>query len=170
MPAQRSPRKTSPKPETKQGETLALPARPAYIKPRQAKNVELQDSAQLSLARRLSEASDNKKRLEEELKEANKTLDVVSQELTDYMLGAGIDSFRVSGLGTFFTQTKNRPNIVDRAALIAWLDARGEGHVAGRNVHPQTLLGIVNDLLKEGQDLPPGVTNFAQPRVSFRRA
>lgn len=144
---------------------------PSYIKPKKEKSEEvLSGSRQHELGVNIMSLKSTKKELEETLTETNKEIDALETELTELMETSGVDLFRVAGVGTFFTQEHYYPTVNDKESFASWLDENGEGAIAVRSVHPQTLKSWVKARLAEGLELPPMVTNFIKRRVNTRKA
>lgn len=150
--------------------------RPDYIKPiKKAAAVLAPDSSPGvqklgSLAAEFKDLKDRKEQHEDQLKEINKDIDALSQRIADLLESAGLHKISVDGVGTVSVEIKNRPTVNEKDQLIAWLDNHKMSKMAPRTVHPQSLLGLVNELLEQGNPLPDGVANFQQKRAALRRS
>ena len=156
-------------------------SRPAYVKPKRSKAAEVDEQDRLvELAKELHAKKARKAELEAELKDTNKAIDKLDEELGELMETRKVDLFRVAGYGTFYTQVKNYPSIVDPEEFINWLDAQGEGAMAKRTVHPSTLQAWVKERLENNLGLPKAksslgqeydlINNFQKVRVGTRKA
>jgi hypothetical protein len=145
--------------------------RPDFVKDKKPVAMDADNELHMKdLASRLSRCKLAKKELEAQVTELNKEIDAIDTELSELMQARGVDLFRISGVGTFFTQVVNYPSVSNTEEFVAWLDANGMGAMAKRTVHPQTLKGWVNDRLREGLDVGPHVNNFQKVRVNTRKA
>lgn len=146
-------------------------ARPSFIKDRVEQEAEVESTSKVAkLAAKLAEAKATKVTIEEDLTQANKDIDKFTQQLHEEMSTLGVEKLSVPGLGSFTAKFKNRPNVNDSEALIAYFDSTGQGEMAKRTVHPQRLLGWVNNQLDEGLTLPECINNFRQPSIDFRKS
>jgi hypothetical protein len=73
--------------------------------------------------------------------------------------------------GLAYKTTKVYPSVKDPDAFIAWLDAHGEGGIAKRSVHPQTLISWTNERMESGSELPNEeiLGTFAKTSVALRK-
>ena len=51
------------------------------------------------------------------------------------------------------------------AAVFAWLRAHGQDSAIKETVHPSTLSQIVGEQLKDGGEVPPGVSYYLKPQL-----
>lgn len=145
-------------------------SRPAYIKDKKEKAKEVNEGPLATMARELRALKDRKEALAEQEKEVNKAIDALSIKLADALESAGVDSFKVKDVGSIRIEEVHRPNVADKTAFLAWLDARGAGESAPRQVHHQRLVSLVKELLDANLPLPDGVTDFVQKRAAIRRS
>ena len=150
---------------------MAFENRPDFIKDKKPVEMDADNELRMKeLAKQLMYEKSLKKEQEEAVKETNKRIDAIDEELSQMMVARGVDLFRIKELGTFFTQEVNYPSVSNNEEFIAWLDQNGMGAMAKRSVHPSTLKGWVNDRLKEGLEVSPHVNVFKKTRVNTRKA
>lgn len=149
---------------------MSDPNRPAYIKDKKEKSKEVNEGPLAAMARELRALKDRKEDLAEQEKQVNKAIDELSIKLAESLESAGVDSFKVTGVGSIRIEEVHRPSVNDKEAFLAWLDARGASESAPRQVHHQRLVSLVKELLEAGLNLPPGVSDFVQKRAAIRRS
>jgi len=146
-------------------------ARPDFIPDKVEKELVLsENTSDAEQAKVLRSLKDQKEDLEMQLKAINTQIDSLSISLAESMESHGVDSFRVTGVGSVYIQELNRPNITDKDAFIVWLDETGQGALAPRSVHYKRLESLVKEMLAEGKALPASLTNFKQKRALIRRS
>ena len=143
--------------------------RPAFIEEKPEVEAEANPTV-TDLAKDLRRLKDMKENIEEQLKKTNGEIDEASTKLADLMETQGVDSFKVAGVGSVYIQTLNRPTVVDKDALIVWLDSRGMSDCAPRSCHHKKLESIVKELLEDSQPLPACLNVFQQKRALIRRS
>lgn len=119
---------------------------------------------------------ERKEALEGEIKEINKILSDPQDGLYPRILrqfdALGITNMKVDGVGTVYTFEMAVPKVLDDEQFIAWLDARGDGGIAKRSIHHQTLRAWYKDKLESGNDVPPRtmVDVYNVREVRFRKS
>jgi hypothetical protein len=129
-------------------------------------------SALRTLAESLSTLRVQKEKAEAELKELGKLVDARTTELLDAMDVAGLTSIRVDGVGLFSPMRSTYWSIEDRVAFFAWLKAEKPGDydaLVKPDIHPQTLRGWCNEVVKSGSAPPPHTTSFTKSGVRITK-
>jgi hypothetical protein len=108
-----------------------------------------------------------KDQAEEELSTANLHLEAISEIVEYKMDELQIRNFKTEKGETVYISSTAYPKVEDKAALFAWIKKKKMVEILGVNF--QTLKGICNDLLKEGEELPPGVECFIKSSVRMRK-
>ncbi len=145
---------------------------PDYIKPKKKVEGEVEsESEEQKLAIMLTEFYAAAKGFEARAEECWADYRETEQKLVALMTARGFDLFRIAGLATFSTKSSNHPSVTqgNQEAFNQWLDENGMGAIAKRSVHPQTLKGWVNDRLKNGEELPPMVSNFPTINIHIHK-
>lgn len=142
--------------------------KPDYVEAK-PETVAVADENVAVMAKRLRDAKDKKDELEEALTGTNKEIDELSKKLAERLESDGVDSIRVPDVGTVYIQIKNRPNVTDQDGLHMYLRENGHGAMIKETIHPMTLIGFVNERLKNNEELPPSINNFQQKLAVIRR-
>ena len=143
---------------------------PAYITRETEVQAPPEANAQLHLElHKLAELKFDKDRLEGELREQNKAIDMQQALCVAMMDKYGFKNCRTD-TAQFIRSHQKRPHVLNEDALFADLEARGQSALIKRSVHHQSLVGLINEAEKEG--LPPidGVEVERIPIVQVRRA
>lgn len=84
----------------------------------------------------------------------------------------GVSKLAIEGVGLFYTQTALFPAVHDKPKFVEWLDQVGEGALAVRAVHPQTLKKFWKTSLERGSELPPPevASAFEKRTIRLRKA
>lgn len=128
-----------------------------------------------ALAECLGRIRDNrllKEELEARVKAVNKALEIDQGIALTYFDAKGIRNMRMQAGGTFYINERMFPRVLDPEQFITWLDGVGDGALAKRSVHPQTLRSYYASRLKDGADLPPKevVEAYLDRQVRFRKS
>jgi hypothetical protein len=145
-------------------------ARPAHIKAKAETEVTTQSPTLVQWATKLRRLKDQKETLEAQLTEGNRAIDELSEKLANEMESMGVDKLRVPNVGSVFIQIKNRPNVVDQPGLLVWMKEHGFDAMVKETIHPQSLIGWVNEELEAGHELPAAINNYQQKRAIIRRS
>lgn len=125
------------------------------------------------MARELSDLRETKEGLEEQLKETNKRIKVLTEkDIPEAMDDRDIDKFSVQGVGTIYTQAEVYANVKkdDRPAFYEWLRESGHGEVVVDYVHPSTLKAFVKERLENGEEFPDFVGATVISTARLRRS
>lgn len=146
-------------------------SRPDYVKAKVQTALEISKESPLTKqAKKLRKLKDEKEEIEEKLTQLNKQIDTLSETFAGEMESAGVESFKVEGVGSIYIQAINRPNIVDKDGFYKYLRDVGEAAIIKETIHAKTLQGWVNEHLEQGKALPESLNNFVQKRAMIRRS
>ncbi len=112
------------------------------------------------------------KALDDAKKEVQREFDEVRNQLLPTLLeDAGMDSARVTGVGTVALYDMLNIQIYDKDTGYGWLREHDHGDIIVDYIHPSTLKGWAKEMLKKGEEIPEDVFNlntFTQARVTKR--
>lgn len=111
----------------------------------------------VTAAKKLDALRDEKKRLEDELKEVNKQKGKLEmQTLPKLMADAEIQKMSIEGIGTLFTKNNVFAHIreEDRPKAFDWFRDNGHGGLIKETVHFKTLTSWAKEQLEEGKEVP----------------
>lgn len=103
---------------------------------------------------------------EKELETANLHLEAFSELIQARMEEQQLHSFKTAHGDTIYISSTAYPSVKDREKLFAWI--KKKKMVTLLSIHHQTLKGICNDLLREGEDVPPGVKCFIKSSIRLK--
>jgi hypothetical protein len=129
------------------------------------------DSELEQTLRDVAELRDEKKDLEAKLKIITAALKEKQGRILATFDARGITKIGIAGVGLFYSQGKPYPQVHDKPALIAWLDAHGEGAIAPRTPNFQTLRSWWASILARGAEVPPPeiATAFMDREIRFKK-
>lgn len=96
-----------------------------------------------------------KEELEGKLSQINKALADLNPRILRQLDALGITNIKADGVGTAYIFDMAVPKVVDPDKLVGWLDSNGEGGIARRTIHHQTLGAWYRERLENGQGVPP---------------
>ena len=116
--------------------------------------VDDRDAASKALVEQLLTARalrDEKETLESRVKEINKSLDETPEPVILKQFDApGIGNMRVQGVGLVYKSETDIPTILDNDKFLEWIDGAGDGGIAKRTVHYQTMKAWYKDRKANG--------------------
>lgn len=95
-----------------------------------------------------------KEELEGKLTSINRALADLNPRILKQLDALGITNIKADGVGTAYIFDMAVPKVVDADKLVGWLDANGEGGIARRTIHHQTLGAWYRERLENGQAVP----------------
>jgi hypothetical protein len=117
------------------------------------------------LTRLYADARGRKATIEEELSRVNLTLEALEQMIVERLQEDQQTSLKLADGASIYLTDDIRPSVKDRDGVVAWLKSTGQEALL--SVNPQTLKGLVRNLLENGQDLMPGVEVFLKTGIKF---
>lgn len=130
----------------------------------------------LDLADELEELTENKKELEGKVKELNKEIERVQEQLVQEMVDHEVQNFTRQGK-MFYLQTATYVSGIsgEQENLMQVLKDQGFDDIVKETVHPQTLKGFVKEQIdEEGGELPDwlqGLVNvYEKEQVRMRKS
>lgn len=119
------------------------------------------------LGSKLEELSDEKKILEEKIKDLNIDIEAMQQILAERFEANEMQSMTLKSGTTFFMNEEPYSKVVDAKALNDWLVENGMDEM--RSIQWNKLNALVKDYLIAGQPVPPGVDLFMKSGIRMRR-
>lgn len=125
------------------------------------------------LAKKYSDLREEKRRLATRTKEINEEMGQIEPELVALLEDMGAQNVKLDGVGTVYLVVKTYVSVPaeHNDAFLAWLDERGLGALAKRQVNPKTLQAQYAEWEETDQPLPPAdvVTAFRKTEVGLRK-
>ncbi len=107
------------------------------------------------LADRLKGLKEQKKQLEDTLKDINAAIEETNEKMVQIMTQQEIQNFNRAGqLFYLNTRTFASPAAGQQEALYSWLKENGYGDLVKETVYSQTLSAFIKELLEEDDELP----------------
>ena len=126
------------------------------------------------LAGKYVELRDRKRRLEQDVEDVKAEMALINQEMVPILQTMEAQSVKLEGIGTVYLQTKFYASVIKDKVdeFTAWLDSHELGHLAKRNVHPQTLKSEYQRWQDEDLPVPPPelVTAHPETKVVVRKS
>lgn len=119
------------------------------------------------LARILKAARADKDAAEEDIKEANTTIEAVNQMMVSLLDEEGINSFRTQDGWQFIQKSELYVAVEDKGNFYAWVKETGQEDLF--TINYMTAASVVKDQLEQGQSLPPGVKIFLKESITVRK-
>lgn len=114
-----------------------------------------QEQELFQLADRMKELKEQKKHLEDTLKEVNGAIEETNEKMVQIMTQQEIQNFNRAGqLFYLSTRTFASPAAGQQEALCSWLKENGYGDLVKETVYSQTLSAFIKELLEEDDELP----------------
>jgi len=125
-----------------------------------------------TMVQELRTAKDEKERLENQVKELNKTIRrLAEQDIPEYMDENDIEKLTVEGVGTVYLTTKVYANVKaeNKEAFYEWLRENGNAALIKETVYPATLNAFAKEQLGNGVALPDVIDARLYPTANLRR-
>ncbi len=120
------------------------------------------------LAKEFGELTLQKRVVEKTVKEFNKKLEPIENELIKLAESLDLEKITIKGVGTVMVADKISAKIVDDKAMIAWIKKHPEvGEIAKYTVHSSTLGAVCRERLENMESAPDGVSVTPYKKVSL---
>jgi len=119
-----------------------------------------------ALSAEFFELKRRKAEVEKRLSEFNLKIAAVELLMLKSLEDEDLTKVSLEGGGTIFKKSTAYPVVKDKKALFDWI--KKNKLVALLSVNHQTLKSVVNDRLREGEDLPGGVDAFLKDSIGHR--
>ena len=94
-------------------------------------------------------------------------LDLLNAETTEYFEISGQQSINIDGYGLFYLNREIYPNIEDKPAVEAWLEARGDLDLI-KTFNSNKFKAYYKELVEENGEMPPSTTQFVKTEIRMR--
>ena len=105
--------------------------------------------------------------LDKESKELKEKIDIINAEAAEYFEISGQQSINIEGYGMFYLNREIYPNIEDKPAVEAWLEARGDLDLI-KTFNSNKFKAYFKELVEENGELPPSTTQFVKTEIRMR--
>lgn len=120
------------------------------------------------LAKLLGERKSQKDELEAVISGYNVEIEALSQLLVAALEDQNIQKVELASGAVCYLQDTPYPQVRDREALMAWIKKTRMASLL--TIHYQTLKGLVNERLVNGQAAPPGVEVYLKTQARIRNS
>jgi len=117
------------------------------------------------LTRLYADARARKEKIRDEESAVNLTIEALEQMIVERLQEDGQTGLKLADGASVYMVDDIRPSIKDRGLAVQWV--KDTGQEALLTIMPQTLKGMVRNLLENGQELMPGVEVFLKTGLKF---